>query len=124
MTGSRCCPRAASWSSTTPRPPCSASRPRPFVREFVGADRGIRRLAVTPVIPATALRAPATVDGFDRAIDPPTIPATGTLRDALAVLLEGGTGWVAVRDGDEITGVLTPEDVYRAMHDSRPAEVG
>ncbi len=94
-----------------------------FVAEFIGGDRGIKRLSVTG-IPDTALRAPDTVDGFDRAIDPPTVPATGTLRDALAVLLEGGTGWVAVRDGDRVTGVLTPEDVYRAMHDSRPAEVG
>ncbi|MGA8112112.1 MAG: ABC transporter ATP-binding protein [Actinocatenispora sp.] len=90
-----------------------------FVAEFVGADRGIKRLGVT-AIPASALRDPATVDGFARAGDPPTVPSTATLRDALAVLLEGGTGWVAVHDSTRVTGLLTPDDIYRAMQEHRP----
>jgi osmoprotectant transport system ATP-binding protein len=84
-----------------------------FVAEFVGADRGIKRLAVTP-IPVGALRPlPAGADG-DGA---PTVDADAPLRDALAALLEGGTGWVAVRDGDGggVRGILTPEDIYTAL---------
>jgi osmoprotectant transport system ATP-binding protein len=85
-----------------------------FVAEFVGADRGIKRLAVTP-IPVDALRPfPADADRDDA----PTVDADAPLRDALAALLEGGTGWVAVREGEELRGILTPADVYTAL---RPA---
>lgn len=94
-----------------------------FVAEFVGADRGVKRLGVT-AIPDTAVRTPAEVPEFSRSADPPTVPATGTLRDALAAILEGGTGWVAVTNDDTVTGILTPDDVYAAMRDSRPAPTG
>ncbi|MGH3747486.1 MAG: ATP-binding cassette domain-containing protein, partial [Micromonosporaceae bacterium] len=97
-----------------------------FVAEFVGADRGIKRLAVTPV-PRDLLRPLSTVNGSDSAAptgpltaaETPSVRVTATLRDALAELLEGGTGWVAVRDGDERLGVLTPEDIYTALHRDR-----
>jgi osmoprotectant transport system ATP-binding protein len=79
-----------------------------FVAEFVGADRGIKRLAVTP-IPLAKLRAvPSGVDG-------PVVDAGASLRDALAALLTGGTGWVGVRDGDRVAGILTPDDIYAAV---------
>ena len=87
-----------------------------FVREFIGADRGIKRLTVTP-IPRDRLAEPSTVD------DPaggPWVPAGASLRDALAALLDGGTGWVAVRDGAEgngggrVLGVLTPTQIALA----------
>jgi osmoprotectant transport system ATP-binding protein len=82
-----------------------------FVREFVGTDRGIKRLTVTP-IPRDALRPVADVDGVDGG---PSVPASATLRDALAMLLEGGRGWVAVRDGSgEALGVLTPAEIAMA----------
>ena len=45
----------------------------------------------------------------------PTVGADAPLRDALAVLLEGGTGWVAVRDSDGVRGILTPDDIYTAL---------
>ncbi|MGH3728167.1 MAG: ABC transporter ATP-binding protein [Micromonosporaceae bacterium] len=94
-----------------------------FVASFVGADRGIKRLAVTP-IPRDLLRPLSSVPGADgvagggplTAATTPSVRVTATLRDALAELLEGGTGWVAVRDGDERLGVLTPEDIYTALH--------
>src|SRR2546430_3699097 len=69
-----------------------------FVREFVGADRGIKRLTVTP-IPRSALRPMSTVDsGTDGpSVPAPSVPATATMRDALSVLLDGsGKGWVVV----------------------------
>jgi osmoprotectant transport system ATP-binding protein len=81
-----------------------------FVADFVGADRGIKRLAVTP-IPTGALRAvPDT--GTDGG---PTVPAGATLRDALAALLEGGTGWVAVVDDGTPRGILTADDIYAVL---------
>jgi osmoprotectant transport system ATP-binding protein len=86
-----------------------------FVAEFVGAGRGVKRLGVTP-IPDPVPTPLSAVDGFDGLSEVPSVPATGTLADALAILLEGGTGWVAVTDGDTTRGVLTPDDIYRAMH--------
>jgi osmoprotectant transport system ATP-binding protein len=83
-----------------------------FVADFVGVDRGIKRLAVTP-IPADGLRpAPADLAGG------PTVPAGASLRDALAALLEGGTGWVAVVDDGVARGVLTPEDIYGVLREA------
>ncbi|GAA0480349.1 ABC transporter [Paractinoplanes deccanensis] len=64
------------------------------VASFVGADRGIRRLAVTPV--RDALR---TADGLE-AGDRPTVEVTGTLYDALAAMLTvDATEVVVVEDG-------------------------
>ncbi len=82
-----------------------------FVAQFVGADRGIKLLAVTP-IPLDRLR-PVPNGGVD--VDGgPVVPADGTLRDALAELLQGDTGWVAVRNHTGVMGVLTPQDIYAA----------
>jgi osmoprotectant transport system ATP-binding protein len=81
-----------------------------FVASFVGADRGIKRLAVTP-IPTSGL-GPAP-DG-DKA---PSVEASATLRDALAALLEGDTGTVVVTDLGRPVGSLTAQDIYRAMRD-------
>ncbi len=82
-----------------------------FVRDFVGADRGIKRLSVSPVTTGE-LQPVSTVDDLAGG---PSVPATATLREALAALLDGGTGWVAVRDGDGAAlGVLTPTAIARA----------
>jgi osmoprotectant transport system ATP-binding protein len=87
------------------REPASA-----FVREFVGADRGVMRLGVTPIDPGS-LHPVSTVD-----FEPsgPSVPATASLREALGALLDGGRGWVAVHDGGgPPLGVLIPEDFAR-----------
>src|SRR5919202_1155239 len=52
------------------------------VSTFVGSDRGIRRLAVTPL--KDAIRPMAGVEDVDRL---PRVPSTGTLYDALAAML-------------------------------------
>ncbi|MFC7244667.1 ABC transporter ATP-binding protein [Catellatospora aurea] len=83
-----------------------------FVAEFVGADRGIKLLAVTP-IPREGLR--PLPDGDQEGQEAPSVAVDGTLRDALAALLEGDTGWVVVRDGLDVLGILTPEDVYAVL---------
>jgi osmoprotectant transport system ATP-binding protein len=82
-----------------------------FVREFVGADRGIKRLAVTP-IPPGALRPLSIMDSVDGV---PGVPLEASLREALAAIL-AGPGRVVVRDGDTALGVLEIDDVYRALH--------
>jgi len=86
-----------------------------FVREFVGADRGIKRLTVTP-IPRSALRPLSTVDEM---ADAPTVPASATMRDALSALLSGeGRGYVVVTDEHgEPLGVLTPTEIALAANE-------
>jgi osmoprotectant transport system ATP-binding protein len=79
-----------------------------FVREFVGSDRGVKRLTVTP-IPLDALQPLSAMPAGD-----PRVPASATMRDALAALLDGGTGRVVVTDADGAPlGVLTPMEIAR-----------
>ncbi len=75
----------------------------PFVREFVGADRGIRRLAVTPVTREAIEPLPAdgTVTGL------PTVPLGGSAYDALGVLLASAADRVVVTEDGRPVGVLT-----------------
>nr|WP_020523562.1 ABC transporter ATP-binding protein [Catelliglobosispora koreensis] len=77
-----------------------------FVADFVGADRGIKRLAVT-TIPTAGLSA----------ADPagPVVNSTETLRDALAALLEGTTGTVNVQRDGQLLGSLSIEDIYTTL---------
>ncbi|MGE5829766.1 MAG: ABC transporter ATP-binding protein [Micromonosporaceae bacterium] len=79
-----------------------------FVAEFIGKDRGIMRLAVTP-LPSQLRPLPPEHDGVV-----PAVPERATLREALAALLEGGTGWVAVHGPDGVRGRLTLDDIYAA----------
>jgi osmoprotectant transport system ATP-binding protein len=84
-----------------------------FVREFVGGDRGIKRLAVTP-IPRDRLR-PAGKE------DAPAVDAGATLQDALAAMLREGSTRVMVRDGDS-QGLLTAEDLVAALAEQTPTK--
>ena len=76
-----------------------------FVREFIGADRGIKRLRVTPIDPKRL----APVSSVDDATSGPSVPSDAMLADALAALLDGGRGWVAVNDpaSSQPIGILT-----------------
>ncbi|MBB5873721.1 osmoprotectant transport system ATP-binding protein [Allocatelliglobosispora scoriae] len=85
-----------------------------FVAAFVGADRGIKRLAVTPIPPDALRPLPA-----DAPAKPPVVAADVTLREALAALLEGETGWVAVERDGTVLGVLTPDDIYAVLAEAR-----
>ena len=137
-----------------------------FVADFVGADRGVKRLGVTPVDAADleqlpSLDAGAPVDrvrtvlgdsgarwvvvldragapvGMIGAADVAERPSDGTagararaigstvtvgqsLREALAALLESGTGWVAVvdQDGGRYAGVLSLPALHTAARRS------
>ena len=87
-----------------------------FVASFVGGDRSLRRLGVTPIDPAAVLPFSAVGVGEpppDAHI--PAVAADGTLKDALATLLSGEDDWVAVRDHDRWLGVLTAEAIHGAL---------
>ncbi|MEU7871176.1 ABC transporter ATP-binding protein [Dactylosporangium sp. NPDC049140] len=80
-----------------------------FVERFVGEDRGIMRLSVTP-IPADGLRPVAEAgDGA------PVVSSGATLREAFGAMLAAGRGAVVVRDGDSPIGALTAADVQVAL---------
>ncbi|MEV6329704.1 ATP-binding cassette domain-containing protein [Streptomyces sp. NPDC051909] len=82
----------------------------PYVADFVGADRGLKRLAVTPVT-ETDLEPP--LDG-----KAPGVPLGASLKDALAVLLQQDAGRVAVHAPgapDRVLGSLTTAGVHRAL---------
>ena len=80
----------------------------PFVADFVGSDRTIKRLALTP-IDLTTLAPAQDIPGQ------PTMDAAARMREALVVLLDSPTGTVLVtRDGQPL-GTLTMDAVHRAM---------
>ena len=82
----------------------------PFVADFVGADRGVKRLSVTPIDAADALP-------LDGAAGPglPQVRVGQSLMDALSLLLSGDGDQVAVVDGDDrVVGVLDVEAVHAA----------
>ncbi|GAA4246870.1 ABC transporter ATP-binding protein [Dactylosporangium darangshiense] len=80
-----------------------------FVERFVGEDRGIMRLSVTP-IPRDGLR-PVAEAGEGA----PEVPASATLREAFGAMLAAGRGAVVVRDTDGAIGALTAADVQVAL---------
>jgi osmoprotectant transport system ATP-binding protein len=86
----------------------------PFVADFVGSDRTIKRLALTSIDLST-LGPPQALEGQ------PTIDADARMREALVVLLDSATGTaLVVRDGHPM-GTLTMADVHRAMAPEEPA---
>lgn len=94
-----------------------------YVADFVGSDRGLKRLAVTAVAQADLadLSDPASADG-----KAPTagVALGASLREALALLLQEDSGRIGVTDPDsgELIGVLTPEGVHRALRRARLQE--
>jgi osmoprotectant transport system ATP-binding protein len=78
-----------------------------FVGEFVGADRGVRRLAVTPVL--DAIRPLSELDDIGRL---PSVPASGTMYDALAAMLTAGALHVVVRDDDRPVGTISRSRIF------------
>ena len=82
-----------------------------FVSDFVGSTSGLRRLQVIPLDPAHV----QPVDGVTVGDLGAAIDVDATLGEALAVLLRHDRGMVAVRDGAQLVGVLTPDGVHRAL---------
>ncbi|MCB0916335.1 MAG: ATP-binding cassette domain-containing protein [Actinobacteria bacterium] len=75
-----------------------------FVADFVGADRTLKRLSVTP-LPSLSQTA---------GDDLPQVPADATLQEALTALLESPKGKVAVV-GDTEPRLLTLDAVHAAL---------
>ncbi|MFD9376278.1 ABC transporter ATP-binding protein [Streptomyces sp. NPDC059999] len=91
-----------------------------YVASFVGSDRGLKRLAVTPVETADL----AEQDREHGKAPAATVALGASLREALAALLQEDEGRVGVTDPDSgaLIGVLTPEGVHRALRRSRLQE--
>jgi osmoprotectant transport system ATP-binding protein len=70
----------------------------PMVRDFVGADRALKRLRVTPI--------------EDECLEhPPTVTPDATLADARAAIAKADAGWVAVVGADGVLrGYVDHED--------------
>jgi len=84
-----------------------------FVREFVGADRGIRRLAVTPV--TRDMLEPLTGDDDAH----PAAELGTSLYDALATMLVTNSDYLRLTDGGKPVGLLTR---HRLLSIDYPAE--
>ena len=76
----------------------------PFVADFVGADRGIKRLGVLRIDESTVT--PGPVDGL------PVVPLGATLRDVLAVMLTSNASRVGVKRGETPLGTLKIDDLF------------
>ena len=92
-----------------------------FVAAFVGDDRLVTRLEVTPletqdVEPATHLSSDASAPNVRS-----TIRVGDTLRRTLQVLMDSPTGEVLVVEGENIVGMVTPGSLHRAVRRSLPA---
>jgi osmoprotectant transport system ATP-binding protein len=133
----------------------------PFVAEFVGADRGLKRLSVTAILPGDLDRPPVVGTGSplddarrllaasgsrwavvldaggglrgwvgadelggegrvgDRAHRmEATVQVSDTLKQAFSEMLKYDAGWVAVLDGTDYLGVLTPDSLHAALRRS------
>ncbi|MFI5897982.1 ABC transporter ATP-binding protein [Actinoplanes sp. NPDC051513] len=77
------------------------------VSDFVGADRGIRRLAVTPLKQAMSPAGSGAAAGGR-----PTVDAGGTLYDALAAMLAVDAAEVTVVEGEQVVGVITRTSIF------------
>lgn len=90
----------------------------PMVADFVGADRGLKRLKVTPIA-AADIQDPSTITPTATLADAEArVSVDDSLEDALAAMLLTEAGWVAVVDGGAFVGVLTPDAVYRTLRRS------
>jgi osmoprotectant transport system ATP-binding protein len=88
-----------------------------FVARFVGADRGLKRLALRRLDDVRLL--PADAANGDRA----PVCSPRTLRDALSLMLtEGSTGVLAQSENGERQGYLTFEIVSRLLSQSDEEE--
>ena len=79
------------------------------VSDFVGADRGVRRLSVTPL--RDAVRPLGTMEDADRL---PSVPLSGTMYDALAAMLTVDALHVLVVDDGTPVGTVSRSAIFEA----------
>jgi osmoprotectant transport system ATP-binding protein len=91
-----------------------------FVAQFVGADRGLKRLALTTLeelklIEPNGLRADVRADGARR------VPLRTSVRDALSIMLSAnGEPLTVVDDDGHVEGLFTLTLVERLLADDNP----
>jgi len=99
----------------------------PFVADFVGTDRSLRRLAVVP-LKASDAEPPGPDDDLATLAGGRRLRVGVSLRDALAAILDTPGAVVVVEDdGGNVAGVLRPASVHAAARrslDEAPAEAG
>jgi osmoprotectant transport system ATP-binding protein len=88
------------------------------VSEFVGTDRGIRRLAVTPV--RDAMRPIGQLEDLGRL---PKVPASGTLYDALAAMLTVDSLNVIVEEDGTPIGTVSRSAIFEVPNEEAAAKV-
>jgi osmoprotectant transport system ATP-binding protein len=82
------------------------------VSRFVGSDRGIRRLAVTPV--KDAMHPLGHIEDVERL---PKVSANGMLYDALAAMLTADSLNVVVVDGDRPIGTVSRSAIFEVPNE-------
>ena len=88
-----------------------------FVAEFVGADRGIKRLSLTRLADVELIAPNGSGPSAER------IPASASVKDALSVLLTAGGRPLAVVDGDEeVAGLVTLSHLERLIAEEADGE--
>jgi osmoprotectant transport system ATP-binding protein len=88
-----------------------------FVAQFVGSDRGLKRLALLTV-GGVDLDPPAGSSRLDGA---PVLKPSTTLRDALAAMLASEAQVGLVKDGDREVGVLTLSSIGKILRSETDA---
>jgi len=84
-----------------------------FVAQFVGADRGLKRLALRQLDEINLLPVPSGDNGH------PRTSSKTTLRDALSLMLtEGSTGVIVVGENDQPTGYMTFDVISHLLSES------
>ncbi len=94
-----------------------------FVAQFVGADRGLKRLALTTLeevdLDDTAAAREKNLDAHDGV----TVPIKSTLRDALSVMMTDSVRPLLVVDGDgKPAGYVSIEIINEALRKGRGAD--
>ncbi|MBU1493630.1 MAG: CBS domain-containing protein, partial [Actinobacteria bacterium] len=69
-----------------------------FVEDFLGSDRGIKRLSLIPI------RGVGLVPG-------PVVPVDGTPEDARSLMADYGLDWFAIGSGDRLLGWVPASDL-------------
>ncbi|GIF49006.1 osmoprotectant transport system ATP-binding protein [Asanoa ferruginea] len=88
----------------------------PFVREFVGKDRGIRRLAVMPVTEDMLTPAGDVTDQL------PAVDLGTSLYDALAAMLVTNADYAEVKDGARTAGLISRHRILSIDYPAEQAE--
>jgi osmoprotectant transport system ATP-binding protein len=90
----------------------------PFVADFVGEDRGLRRLAVVP-LKASDAEAPGPSDDLPALLEGRRVQVGVSLREALAAILDTPDAVVVVEDDSgAVAGLLRPGSIHAAARRS------